>query len=111
MEKRISDLEIRVEESKVREVRLEAEVATLSVDLEKIVSEHNHMSNNRKEIIDELVPRHANCISVLNKNKERLTFIKHHTEDLNNKIEEMTNAIKVMHVKTTDINKETAMQT
>ena len=111
MEKRISDLEIRVEESKIREVKLEAEVTTLSVDLEKIVSEHNHISNNRKEIIDELVPKHADCISVLNKNKEHLAFIQYHSEDLKNKIEEMTNAIKVMHVKTTDINKETAMQT
>ena len=69
MEKRISDLEIRVEESKIREVKLDGEVRTLSAQLEKIVTEHNYIEKNRQHIIDDLVPKHADWIVQLNSNK------------------------------------------
>ncbi len=108
LDKRVADMGIKVAATEGRMQKYEAEVAGFTEQLNQVITDFHTLEARQNQRIKELEPQHIDTSAQFRKNTEVLSQMKRHTIDLNKKMVDMFEEIKIMTSKTDLTGKETA---
>ncbi len=108
MDRRVADMKIRVSTAECRMEKSEAEVVALTAELNKVILDFHTLESRQNSRIKELEPQHVDTSAQFRESTQRLADMKRHTVELNKRVAEMFEEIKIMTSKTDLTDKETA---
>ena len=96
MDKRLADFEAKLAELESEKIQLENEVASLRSKLNEIQTNHSNLETELTAKLAILEPKHKIDFEEYETNKNRLSYMKSHTVEMNERIVDMANSKKMM---------------